>query len=341
MNLFLTSTLAATLAAGGMSTAYLAGPCGSTQTDANDRSDTVFIINNRPAQDQPGIFELALTRSDPSLKTLAALVAAADLDDNLSGGEFTVFAPTDEAFNELPDGTISTLLNEDGRRTLSGILTYHVVQGAVFAGDLPERRIEVKTLAGDTLVVERDGDEVTVNGTPVLAADVKARNGVVHVIGRVLSPDDKPQPTHSTSVASQSIGELLDDVGELSTLRAAVRAAGFSDSVRTGGPYTVLAPTNEAFDALPDGTLNTLLQHSNVEDLRSVLRLHFIGSEATAQQAVAAGEVESRNGADLQFVLENGQLFVEGPSNRAKVIRTDIDANNGIVHVIDTVLLPN
>ena len=337
MNLFTLSALATALAAGGASTAYLAGPCGSSQ----DTSQTVFIINNRPAQAQPSIFELALTSSDPSLKTLAALVAAADLDDNLSGGEFTVFAPTDEAFNELPDGTISTLLNEDGRRTLSGILTYHVVQGAVFADDLPERRIEVKTLAGDTLVVERDGDEVTVNGTPVIAADVRASNGVVHVIGSVLSPDDKPEATHSTSAANQSIGDLLDGADNLSTLRTAVRAAGFNDSVRNGGPYTVLAPTDEAFDALPEGTLNSLLNHSNVDSLRSVLRLHFIGSEATAQQAVAAGEVESRNGAELRFVLEDGQLFVQGPSNRAKVIRTDLDATNGIVHVIDAVLLPN
>ncbi|MEM7809521.1 MAG: fasciclin domain-containing protein [Planctomycetota bacterium] len=163
-----------------------AGGCGYGNTASNS-NNSVFISHHE--EERPSIFELALTTESPSLKTLATLVAAADLDAALSSGEFTVFAPTDEAFGKLPDGTVSTLLGEDGRPTLKTILTYHVVAGTITSDAIPAGTTKVKTLAGKTLEVTRHGSDIRINGNKVIAADVAASNGVVHVIGGVLLPN--------------------------------------------------------------------------------------------------------------------------------------------------------
>jgi uncharacterized surface protein with fasciclin (FAS1) repeats len=159
------------------------------------------------------------------------------------------------------------------------------------------------------------------------------------VIGGVLLPEQAEAASDGRR-DDRSVGQLIGDNDSLSTLRAAVNASGFAGALLNDGPYTVLAPTDKAFASLPEGTLDSLLEHRNIEQLRSILRLHVIGSSATARDAVAAGQVQSRNGATLRFVIEDGQLFVEGPGNRARVIETDLTAENGVVHRIDTVLLP-
>jgi uncharacterized surface protein with fasciclin (FAS1) repeats len=308
----------------------------ASTSSCDSRGQAVFVSVK---SDRPSIFELALTNTDPSLRTLAALVATADLDDDLSRGEITVFAPTDAAFAGLPDGTLGSLLAEEGREQLRSILTYHVIPGSVFADDIPEHPTRVRTLAGAELVVERRGKTVLVNGNEVIAGDVRASNGVVHVIGGVLLPEQAEAASDGRR-DDRSVGQLIGDNDSLSTLRAAVNASGFAGALLNDGPYTLLAPTDKAFASLPEGTLDSLLEHRNIEQLRSILRLHVIGSSATARDAVAAGQVQSRNGATLRFVIEDGQLFVEGPGNRARVIETDLTAENGVVHRIDTVLLP-
>ncbi len=134
------------------------------------------------------IVDVAKASKSPSFQTLVKLVAAADLAEALSSGEFTVFAPTDEAFAKLPDGTAETLLAEEGRATLKTILTYHVVPSKILSKDIPEGTTEVETLAGQMLTVVRDGDSIMVNGKKVAAADVMASNGVIHVLSDVLMP---------------------------------------------------------------------------------------------------------------------------------------------------------
>lgn len=119
--------------------------------------------------------------------TLAGLLVDAGLVDALRGdGPFTVFAPVDEAFTALPAATLDAVFADPD--LLTAVLTYHVVAGeALTAADLTEGR-ELTTLQGQTLVIGREGDQVTVNGTPVVVADVAATNGVIHVIGEVLVP---------------------------------------------------------------------------------------------------------------------------------------------------------
>jgi len=123
-----------------------------------------------------------------ALSTLVAAVQAADLAGALSGdGPFTVFAPTNDAFAALPDGTVDALLMASNRDQLTSVLTYHVVAGEVRAADLSDGQV-VETLNGESLTIRITDGTVTVNGVEVVMADVEASNGVAHVISGVLLP---------------------------------------------------------------------------------------------------------------------------------------------------------
>lgn len=125
-----------------------------------------------------------------SFNTLVAAVQAAGLEDTLRGdGPFTVFAPTDEAFAALPEGTVESLLQPENRDQLVAILTYHVVAGEYMAGDLAGQALSVETVQGDTVDIDATGDSVMVDGATVIMADVDASNGVIHVINEVIMPE--------------------------------------------------------------------------------------------------------------------------------------------------------
>lgn len=123
-----------------------------------------------------------------SFNTLVAAVKAAGLVDTLKGhGPFTVFAPTDEAFAALPEGTVENLLKPENKDQLIAVLTYHVVPAKIMSGDIAGKRANVLTVQGDRLSVNaRNG--VSVDGAEVVAADVEASNGVIHVVDKVLIP---------------------------------------------------------------------------------------------------------------------------------------------------------
>lgn len=124
-----------------------------------------------------------------SFNTLVAAVKAADLVDTLKGeGPFTVFAPTDDAFAKLPDGTIDMLLMPANKDKLVSILTYHVVPGKVMAADVVKLD-KATTVQGQDVMIKTMGDKVMVNGANVMATDVKAKNGVIHVIDTVIMPN--------------------------------------------------------------------------------------------------------------------------------------------------------
>ena len=121
-------------------------------------------------------------------ETLVAAAKAADLVDTLKGeGPFTVFAPTDEAFAALPDGTVEDLLKPENKDKLATILTYHVVPGKVMSGDLSNNMMATTAQGGDLTIMTEGG--VTVNGANVTAADIEASNGVIHVIDAVILPE--------------------------------------------------------------------------------------------------------------------------------------------------------
>ncbi len=125
-----------------------------------------------------------------SFKTLAKALAAADLVETLQGaGPFTVFAPTDEAFAKLPAGALDDLLKPENKQKLRRVLTYHVVPGRVSSGDVVKLR-SAKTASGDSIAEQAAGGTVTVDGARVVKTDIKASNGIIHVIDAVMLPDD-------------------------------------------------------------------------------------------------------------------------------------------------------
>ncbi|QFT61356.1 Uncaracterized surface protein containing fasciclin (FAS1) repeats [Roseivivax halotolerans] len=140
------------------------------------------------AQDEMNIVETA--QDAGNFTTLLAAAEAAGLVETLTGeGPYTVFAPTDEAFEALPEGTVDELLMEENQDQLTSILTYHVVSGAVMSGDLSDG-MEAETVEGSTVTVSIDGDTVMVNDATVTSADIEASNGVIHVIDSVLMPSE-------------------------------------------------------------------------------------------------------------------------------------------------------
>lgn len=256
--------------------------------------------------------------------TLLAAAEAAGLVDALrSSDPITVFAPTDEAFAKLPAGTVESLLRPENRAALAGILTYHVVPGAIPASRVA-RLSGATTLNGQRVEFTRTGDGVRIDGAAVIVADVEASNGIIHVIDRVILPAD------GTIVA------VASKAGTFGTLLAAAKAAGLADTLAGNGPFTVLAPTDEAFGKLPAGTVESLLKPENKDKLASILRYHVIPGRVYAAQALSLGAAATLQGNEIVFDLANGSLVADG----ARVVRTDIDASNGVIHVIDAVILP-
>lgn len=137
-------------------------------------------------EDKPGIVEIAAGNEDFS--TLVAALKAAGLVDVLSGeGPFTVFAPTNAAFEKLPEGTVESLLKPENKQKLTDVLTYHVVSGKVYASDVVKLS-EATTVQGSTIEITASDDGVMVDNANVVTTDIKASNGVIHVIDSVILP---------------------------------------------------------------------------------------------------------------------------------------------------------
>ena len=286
-------------------------PYGSEATNTTAAQD-VDLISAAVADGRFTVLAKALTATD--------LVAALQAD-----GPFTVFAPTDEAFAKLPEGTLESLLAEEGQKKLKSILTYHVVSGstdlvsAISAG-------QAKTLQGSTVEVVFTNGRVKVNDANLVNADIKCSNGIIHVIDSVILP---PEP-------SNRIVDVAKRSGKFTTLLAALDAAKLTKALSGEDEFTILAPTDDAFAALPKGTIESLLKPENLSKLQSILSLHAIPEVVSAGDALNAKKVETLSGGALEFVVNNGLFQVNGVT----IVKTDIICDNGIIHVIDAVLLP-
>jgi len=268
------------------------------------------------AQGEPGtIVDIAV--GNPDFSTLVTAVQAAGLVELLSAPKArTVFAPSNAAFEKLPAGTLEALLQDTNE--LRKVLLYHVVNGRVRSTDLVAGK--VVTVQGAAATVDLSAG-VQIEGANVVAADVEAGNGVIHVIDTVLLPPP-------------SIVELAVATPEFSTLVAAVQAAGLVDLLSADGPYTVFAPSNAAFEALPAGLLDELLQDTN--RLRHILLYHVNHGPRLRAADLASGQVLTMHGAPAQVVVSESGVSV----NQAQVVTADIEAGNGIIHVLDQVILP-
>ncbi|MEO1078825.1 MAG: fasciclin domain-containing protein [Pseudomonadota bacterium] len=265
--------------------------------------------------------------------TLLAALDATDLDDVLDDetATFTVFAPTDEAFDALGQDTIDALLADP--ETLSDILLYHVIADQAVDAETALSLVgtTVEMANGDIVALTiRDG-ELFINGSQVVATDIEASNGIIHVIDAVLIP-----PTDAE--ATGNIIEVAVANGSFTTLVAAVEAAGLVETLADPeGTFTVFAPTDEAFAAVGEDTINALL--ADIDALADVLLYHVISGAAVDSITATSllGEmVEMANGDSVTVDIRDGALFI----NDSQVVIADVPATNGVIHVIDAVLLP-
>ncbi|MEM1056024.1 MAG: fasciclin domain-containing protein [Bacteroidota bacterium] len=254
----------------------------------------------------------------PSLSTLVTALDAADLDDDLQDdGPFTVFAPTNAAFDGLPDGALDQLLND--KAELTKVLTYHVVPGRFAASDLSNGQI-LTTLEGEQLTVSIEGGTVRINDAIVEMPNVEASNGIVHVVGSVIAfPDDIP--TLATGTPS------------LSTLVSALGTANLVDALAEEGPFTVFAPTNDAFDNVNGPLLTAIL--GDAIQLDELLKYHVVPGEFFASDLSNGQMLTTLQGEQLEVTVNNEGVFVDG----IRVTAPNVNADNGVVHVVEDVLV--
>jgi len=265
-----------------------------------------------------------------SFKTLAKALGAADLVKALKGkGPFTVFAPTDAAFAKLPKATLASLLKPENKAQLTEILTLHVVAGKVDAKTALKLG-KAKALNGETLEIELFEGSPQVNGAKITATDIMATNGVIHVIDTVLLPSKKAAPKQ------MDIVDTAVAAGSFKTLAKALGAADLVKALKGKGPFTVFAPTDAAFAKLPKATLAALLKPENKAKLTKILTLHVVAGKIDSKTALKVGKAKTLNGETLEITVTKGVARVNG----AKLVKTDIMTSNGVIHVIDSVILP-
>lgn len=263
-----------------------------------------------------GDSDLATVAREAGLTTLLDLVGRAELA--LPDEPVTIFAPTNEAFAKIPDATLRELLTSEGRDALRRILTFHIAPGTRGAADVLNART-VPTLSGQPLAV----GEGRIGGAGLLAVDVPFDGGIVHVIDSVMLPEQR------------SIAAIASQTDQLSTLVSALEAAGLTGQFcNDNGPWTVFAPTNAAFETVP----SFLLQPENRGQLTSILGVHVVPGRISARELLAKKSLTTLMGEPLAVSLESGQLAL---GRGVRIATADIQAANGVIHLIDGVLMPS
>ncbi len=301
--------------------------------------------------------------NNPVLSTLVSAVVEAGLVDTLNGdGPFTIFAPSNDAFAALPPADLEAVLAD--KNLLTSILTYHVVAGESLDAAGLGAAGSAETVNGASLEFGADG--TTVNGASVICSDVTTANATVHIIDTVLMPPADEMSESSMSESSMtdssammapsgsgcaavpadgegSFGGMADDPAAtaasnnpvLSTLVSAVVQAGLVDTLNGEGPFTIFAPTNDAFAAVPAADLQAVLADTDL--LTSVLTDHVIaGQSLSSHELIEAGTVTTVNGAELTITDVDGTLTVNG----IPTVCMDVPTANATVHIIGGVLLP-
>ena len=258
--------------------------------------------------------------NSPDHEELEDAVIAAELDDDLSGsGPFTVFAPTDDAFAALGQETINALF-ADPTGELADILKYHVVGAEALSSSLSDGQM-ITTLNGDSIKVTIDqAGDVFIDDAKVTAADIQTDNGVVHVIDAVIVPE-------------YTVVDVVVASADHTSLEAAVTEAGLAETLAGEGPFTVFAPTDDAFAALGQETINALFADPTGE-LADILKYHVVSGDVMAGDLSDGQIVEMLEGTDAFISLFDEMAYI----NQAEISMTDITTDNGIVHVIDAVI---
>lgn len=281
----------------------------------------------------PGVLDVA--RNDPQFSILVEAVQAAGLEATLDGdGPLTVFAPTDTAFAALLTelGLTKAQLLAD-QALLTAVLTYHVLPAKVERADVPLGKA-ITTVEGGFFKIEPGaGGSLTIQDgrnriAGITATDLAARNGTVHVVDKVILPADR------------NIVQTAQALPDFSVLVEAVVAANLADTLSGTGPFTVFAPTNAAFDDLLTRlgiTKAQLLADTTL--LTSVLKYHVVGSLVLKADVPVGVPIQTLE-LGKTFTVDSTLVITDAQANTAQIVATDVFTSNGVIHVIDKVILP-
>lgn len=289
-----------------------------------ETKDLAYVIDNFEASFVAGMTENDFMKKGekvPSFKTLVAALVKTNLLSTVAKEQLTVFAPTDDAFAKigLNEKNIGDVPN------LTDILLHHVVGGKVYSTMLSNKFVPTLHKASVQIKISSG---VMVNDANVLYADIRSSNGVVHIIDNILLPPSK-----------NLVEVALSNNPEFSILVAAVQKAGLVETLATGGPYTVFAPTNAAFVALLGELKATSLDDISVETLTKVLLYHVVNGRVYSSDLMT-GEVPTLNG---KFNVNVSTLKITDAKGRESGLvpaLLNVQASNGVIHVIDRVKLP-
>ena len=292
--------------------------------------------NNAPVtvDPQPAVSVFDAAQDSEEFTTLVAALEATGLDETLDDltTSYTVFAPTDDAFALLGEETINSLLADTD--TLSSILTYHVIAGRVDAQTaIGLAGSTVETVNGQNIALSLNGENLLVNTSTVTMTDIVTDNGIIHVIDAVLTPKTVPE-----TAPTNNIIETAQQAGNFSTLLAALDAASLTSALADeSSEFTVFAPTDAAFEAIGSNFLNTLLANPTV--LADILKQHVLVGSVDSVTAM------SLNGQSAETLLGNTlPVAINAETNMlsfggANIIVKDIMTTNGVIHVIDSVII--
>jgi len=292
--------------------------------DDDDKNEVVI---------QPVVTVVDAAINAGNFTTLVSALEATGLDATLDDTTqtFTVFAPTDDAFALLGDETINALL--DDTDTLTDILTYHVINSSVdAAAAIASAGSTVTMVNGDNIGLSLDGDNLLVNTATVITTDIMTDNGIIHVIDAVLMPPaERGEPT-------LNIVDTAVSAGTFSTLVSVLQATGLDAALADeSASFTVFAPTDDAFAMVGEETLNLLLENPDI--LSEILLQHVVGAEVPSINAYTLNGqmVETLSGATLPLAINSdSDMLTFGGAN---IVTKDIYTTNGVIHVIDMVVV--
>lgn len=281
----------------------------------------------------------ATVQDTPQFSVLSEAVTAAGLEATLRGeGPFTVFAPTNDAFTALLGelGITKDQLLAD-KALLTQVLTYHVVAGEVPKAAVPLGQ-PITTVQGGLFKVDAVGADLVITdgrnrNAKITATDVAAANGVIHVVDRVILPANR-------NIVETAVALASANPAEFTVLVDAVVAADLAGALSGSGPFTVFAPTDAAFAALLGELGVTKAQLLADKDLlTAVLAYHVVPGRVLKAQVPVGVAITTLQGGS--FTVDASLQITDGRNRRAAIVATDVLATNGVIHVIDHVILPS
>jgi uncharacterized surface protein with fasciclin (FAS1) repeats len=276
----------------------------------------------------------SVVTTNTNFSMLATAVQKAGLTATLNGnGPFTVFAPNNDAF--IASGVTNATISGLPASTLENILLYHTLGMNVMASAVPAGpNAVVEAMNGDKLYVTRNSSGVYINGVKVVQADISAKNGTIHTIERVLMP---PMGNLvETAVMDTSFTYLVAAV-----LRASEGSTNVAQVLSGSGPFTVFAPTNQAFRNAGFATIASI-QSANSNTLAGILTYHVLSGRVFSSDLTNGAMPATLNGATVTIGVSTGATVKGmGNSSASNVIKANIVADNGVIHVIDQVLMPS